>query len=93
MRGLVFLFLFCTAMSHAQTNLVPNYSFEDGNCPDTGFISDIRVAVPWFPVCVSPDRFSPENCTLPAPYTWSNPYTFCYQTARTGNAFAGYFIG
>ena len=84
----MFLFLFCTGS--AQSNLVPNYSFEFySSCPNNS--GQLNYATPWINPTSwgSPDYFnscsallSVPNCTIGGD---------CYQYAHTGNAFAGLY--
>lgn len=76
--------------SHAQINLVQNYSFENYiSCPTTAG-SQVYFAAPWSGTNNSTDYF---NSCAP-PYFFSVPYqsSTSFQYARTGDAFAGLFM-
>ncbi len=84
----------------AQTNLVPNFSFEQyTNCPQYSS-TDINVQKankpdfwykPDFKDAVYLNSCS-SNDTISVPYNFANPYALpCYQPARTGNAYIAMF--
>jgi gliding motility-associated-like protein len=81
------LFFSAKVISFAQTNLVPNYSFEDTlNCP-TG-ATQINNAPPWFTVSNngSPDYFNAcsNSAFVDVPLNFAG-----YQFAKTGQAYSG----
>lgn len=87
LNSLVFLFLFCVSVLHAQVNLVPNPSFEDTvSCPD--WISDMSVVGWTSPTTASPDYFHSCNSTnAGVPQN-----VFGYQNARTGYGYVGVLL-
>lgn len=80
-----FFFIIFTVAGQAQTNLVPNGSFEYHNgCPQG---SDLYLAYPWFaPTLGSPDYFNP--CGFPNGYTVPQN-GFGFQYASDGNSYCG----
>ena len=74
----------------AQTNLVPNWSFEtDSLCPNS--VSEINYAPPWHTAGQSPDYFN--GCVSASSFNVGIPYNLCgYQYARTGVAYAGMYF-
>jgi len=76
--------------SHAQINLVQNYSFESYTSCPTSVGSQVDFAAPWTGTNNSTDYF---NSCAP-PYFFSVPYqsSTSFQYARTGDAFAGLFM-
>lgn len=87
----LFLVSFCllAVMGKAQTNLVPNPSFElYDTCPD--HLSQISRAIGWYSSSPSPDYFN--LCGLPINGI-SVPFTaFGYRTAASGNAYSGEIV-
>jgi hypothetical protein len=91
---LLFLFLLILIDVNSQTNLVPNWSFEDIiSCPhDQGF-TFYSYTPPWFsPNGGTPDLYNScdNNVTtsdsgLGVPHNWSG-----YQQAHTGSGYAGF---
>ena len=86
----VIFILSLNALSFAQTNLVPNPSFEYySSCPIGQ--AELYKAFPWFkPTYNTPDYYNecsvsvyPSN--LDVPLNW-----YGFQNARTGNAYAGF---
>ncbi len=76
--------------AYAQTNLVPNWSFEiDSLCPDGG--SEINYAPPWYnPTWGSADYFN--TCAGSSITVMGVPLNVLgYQYAKTGDAFAGIY--
>ncbi len=74
----------------AQTNLVPNPSFETyTNCPNNG--SQINYAFPWYsPTWGSPDYYN--TCDGSAVLSFGVPLNwFSYQYARTGSGYSGIY--
>ncbi len=74
---------------NAQTNLVPNWSFEvDSLCPDNG--GQISYAPPWRTGGGTPDYYNACDgiglTTAGVPLNWGG-----YQYAKTGNAYAAIF--
>lgn len=93
MRAVIIILLFFIFSDcPGQFNYVPNPSFENlDTCPywvsNTPY-GGINYAIPWFQPCIqnSSDYFN--ICATTS--DWSVPYNyFGFQTAKTGNAFAG----
>ena len=85
-----FLWIGVRDVAIAQTNLVPNYSFEtDSVCPNNA--SEINYVPPWYsPTWGSPDYFN--ICDGSGLTTVGLPLNyFGYQYAKTGAAYAGIF--
>jgi hypothetical protein len=77
--------------SFSQTNLVPNWSFEDTTtCPQPEGFTFYSYCPPWF----SPNRGTPDFFNSCAPdSTVGVPYNcngYGYQPAHTGNGYAGF---
>src|SRR5437868_3489465 len=89
------LFLIFTFQCSAQTNIVPNGSFEQySNCPDQE--GQIFRANGWFmPTGGTSDYYNSCN-TLPYSNNYSVPFNcaaltgMSFQEAHTGNAYAGF---
>lgn len=81
------MFITC-GVCEAQSNLVPNPSFEvNDTCPS--YVSQLAHALPWFqPSWGTPDYFNTcaTDWHVDVPLNW-----FGYQNPRTGNAYAGIF--
>lgn len=77
--------LFVPVCWYAQTNLVPNASFEDTiNCPYQA--GDIDKASGWTSFCGSPDFYYACN-----QYDWGVPNNLAgYQNPASGNAYTGF---
>lgn len=84
----ILLFFLHVSLCRAQTNLVPNPSFEFHTACPTG--SDIYKAAPWFSANIgTPDYYHVcGNISMNVPNTWLG-----YQQPRTGDAFAGEYFG
>ncbi len=88
----LFTFFLCSSLCRAQTNLVPNPSFEDTvSCPTDG---DIIRAKFWAnPTTYSPDYFNQcvvatgPGDSFSVPNNW-----YGIQTARTGRAYGGFIL-
>jgi gliding motility-associated-like protein len=81
-----------SAWAMAQTNLVPNPSFEEYyNCPESGINMDTlgkKTVKYWFtPIATTPDYFNP--CAKPTSNKGVPLNGVGYQPARTGNAYCG----
>ena len=90
---LFYFFLFSLSILRAQTNLVPNSSFElYDTCPYNQ--SKINFAIPWFDPIQTTSDFAHQcngGLTQPLPGTWGGvPYNFWgHQYAKTGLGYAG----
>lgn len=89
MKKIFFIILLFTSKFCFAQNLVNNWSFEDTvSCPDN--LTQIDRAVGWMSFKFTPDYFNscaPSNVSVPlsVPHNvWGD------QTARTGNAYAGF---
>jgi hypothetical protein len=87
-RYLLFLIAFVCSFgfTKAQTNLVPNPSFEVyDTCPNT--LSQISRAVNWHSARTSPDYFN--SCTSSSSSNWVPKNFWGYRYPASGNAYAG----
>lgn len=86
---LIFSFTFCKVHpTYAQTNLVPNPSFEQySNCPH--IYCGISYATGWHSAGYTPDYYN--SCDSPnGAYEWGTPSNaYGYQYPASGNAYAG----
>ncbi len=93
MKKIFFLFvclLFFFFSSFAQTNLVPNPSFEViSTCSAFGFDGEITYAIPWFSAYLTPDVCN--SCAGSAPGTFGVPVNRynCKLYPHSGNGYAG----
>ncbi len=87
-----FILAYCFVLSlitlMAQTNLVPNPSFEDTvHCPPGS--DHMNYSTDWSSYSASPDYFN--SCCTPSAFGASVPINFGgYQQAASGNAYAGF---
>ena len=85
MRKTLYILIVIAGKLFAQTNFVPNYSFEDTiHCPYT--TEQINYSANWrglYPG--TPDYYNACSTTMHVPNYC--PLLSCYQNARTGNAF------
>lgn len=86
-------FLLFTIHLRAQTNLVPNGSFETySTCPTqlSNTSQQLMLATGWVvPSAGTPDYFN--TCALPTNNVSVPQNTYGYQTPRSGNAYAGFY--
>jgi len=89
-----FLLFLILQSTNSQTNLVPNWSFEDIiSCPQLELITFYSYTPPWFsPTGGTPDIYNICDCTKSNYDTLlCVPYTSCgYQLPHTGNGYAAF---
>jgi len=92
MKQIIFIILLLLGLSvkiFSQTNMVPNYSFEDIiSCPQTQGFTFYSYTPPWFSANENtPDIFN--SCSTPT--TLGVPFNCLgYQYAKTGQGYAGF---
>jgi gliding motility-associated-like protein len=86
-KYIIIIFFFLESFFlRAQTNLVPNWSFEDTiSCPQIQGTSFFSYTPPWFsPTENTPDIYNSCSVTSGVPHNGGG-----YQPAKTGNGYAG----